>query len=146
MGFVEDIIQASKRGTQDVIWKLVSNNLSSINQADSNGNTAIFWACRESKADILQLLLSAGADVNIGNKSGDLPLTISAGEGDSLIVNLLLQSASILINKPDKKGWTALICASYHGHVDVAQLLLNAGADINLTSNVGCTGLATMKK
>ena len=33
-------------------------------------------------------------------------------------------------------GWTPLIYASEEGHLDVCELLLNRGADVNLKDNV----------
>ncbi len=33
-------------------------------------------------------------------------------------------------------GWTALICAGYHGRMECARLLIDAGADKNATCRV----------
>ena len=40
-----------------------------------------------------------------------------------------------LIDKP-QVGWTALHCAVYKGHLDCAQLLVQAGAVIDIQDNV----------
>ncbi len=39
-------------------------------------------------------------------------------------------------------GYTALICAGWHGHLDCARLLLDAGADKNAMANVRAIRLA----
>ena len=39
------------------------------------------------------------------------------------------------VNAQDKKGGTALIKASEHGHTDLTELLINAGADVNAQTN-----------
>ena len=38
-------------------------------------------------------------------------------------------------------GWTALISASYFGHLDVVKFLVKNGADVNIKSNDGDTAL-----
>ena len=46
------------------------------------------------------------------------------------------------VNWKDKKGMTAFIYASAHGHVEVVKLLLDRGALIDLQNNVGGTALS----
>lgn len=41
----------------------------------------------------------------------------------------------MLINACDQFGWTALMMASYEGHLDVIKVLLRLGANINLQNN-----------
>ena len=36
----------------------------------------------------------------------------------------------------DQDGWTALMCAAYHGHTETAQALIALGADIEAKNNV----------
>ncbi len=38
-------------------------------------------------------------------------------------------------------GWTVLILATYHGRVDCAQLLIDAGADTEVKDGVRCWSL-----
>ena len=41
-------------------------------------------------------------------------------------------------------GVTALIDASYQGHITVVQTLLDAGADVRAQDNVSCSGYTCM--
>ncbi len=40
-----------------------------------------------------------------------------------------------------QEGWTALFFSVYNGRVAIAQVLLSAGADPNLPTEVGCSGI-----
>ncbi len=44
---------------------------------------------------------------------------------------------SVSINKPDGSGWTALLTAASRNHRKIAQILVEAGADLNYKENVG---------
>ena len=45
------------------------------------------------------------------------------------------------VNAENKKGWTALMCASRYGHKEVVELLIQKGADVNAENNKGWTAL-----
>lgn len=138
MGFVENLINASHN--IELVKKLIGNNALLLNEPDKDGNTALFWACREGKANIVKLLVDARADLNFSNKKEETPLTIASSDGQDVIVRYLL-SARADVDKPNKNGWTPLICAAYNGHFKVVELLLSHKADITCTSNVGCSAL-----
>ena len=61
------------------------------------------------------------------------PLHQAAADGDIEQVKLLL-SRGTDVNEKDQYGRTALHCASWKGHADVAELLINQGARINVTT------------
>ena len=52
----------------------------------------------------------------------------------ALITNLLLWPLYLA----PQNGWTALIWASYNSRLEVMQVLLTAGANIEAKSHVGC--------
>lgn len=43
------------------------------------------------------------------------------------------------INKPNNKGWNAIILAAFNHHLEVVKLLLQNGANINSTNTKGTT-------
>ena len=43
--------------------------------------------------------------------------------------------------KDDVYGWTPLHAASYNGHIEIARLLLQNGAEVNVRNNYGWTPL-----
>lgn len=71
-------------------------------------------------------LLSKGADVNESTQTGDNPLELACSMGDKHMAALLLE------HKPSlEKGPKALLNAARNGDIDIMQMLLDYGADIN---------------
>ena len=60
---------------------------------------------------------------------------------DTNQINFILKGKKANINDKDKDGWTALIWASYEGHLGVVQYLADNGANINDKDNDGWTAL-----
>ena len=46
-------------------------------------------------------------------------------EGHTAVIDLLIHSKDIDVNKPDKDGWTPLYVASRDGHTAVVELLIH---------------------
>jgi uncharacterized protein len=89
---------------------------------------------------LLQILLSAGTDVNQPLRF-DMTLLMHAAEiGDLDVVNALL-AAGADVNKLDNNDTTALMLASEHGHADIARVLLAAGSGIDQETWDGSTAL-----
>ena len=78
-------------------------------------------------------LLDDGADVHYRDGKFKLnALHVAAEEGYDSIVDLLLHSnATTDVNQQSEDGKTPLFMAVCSGHVDVANLLIGAGADVN---------------
>lgn len=103
---------------------------------DHQGKTPLLGACANDLAEVVGLLLEAGADRNRAatvRANGTVlrritPLGVAAHEGHIEIAQLLLQAGA----DPDKAalgGTTPLHMACNNGHLEVARLLLEAGAD-----------------
>lgn len=65
----------------------------------------------------------------------------AARTGDQIVMEKLLSESPNLLNQSDKKGYTALILASYHDHREATLKLLKKGADPCLTDLKGNTAL-----
>lgn len=103
-----------------------------------NRNTTLMAAVNRKDLDVIQLLLSAGADPNIQDSDGIAPLVIATWKRSPKMV-LSLLSAGANPNMQDSDGWTALMSASRIGHIECMSILLTAGADPSLTTADGLT-------
>jgi ankyrin repeat protein len=65
---------------------------------------------------------------------GEKAILKAAKSGDAARVGELLAGDGALVNARDKDGSTPLHCAAWKGHVEVAAVLLDAGADLNARS------------
>jgi len=83
-----------------------------------HGQTALMWAAMEDHADVVQLLLDAGAAVNRASTKHDwVPISYSEGN---------------VPKTRDLGGLTALQFAARQGSLAAAEKLLDAGADANV--------------
>ena len=65
----------------------------------------------------------------------------AVANGDQFIVRLLLERGEN-VNAKNLSGWTPLMQAAFVGHVRIAQMLFESGADPTLTNNYGQTALS----
>jgi Ankyrin repeats (3 copies) len=101
--------------------------------SDGLGFTALICAT-ESRccSAVLKVLLEAGADPCVHSLPEHLTaLHAAAAKGMSESCELLIARESSLLEKRDKKGWTALMYAAQRGCLDTTQLLLQHVADVN---------------
>ena len=79
----------------------------------------------------MELLLKAGADVNIPDAKGVTALMHVSVNGYRQCAELLLNAGAI-VNNPFPQR-LALVSAAWNGHIKCVELLLAAGADVNKT-------------
>lgn len=74
--------------------KGIIDNIPDINVSDTKGYTYLMVAVMQCKADIVKLLLEAGADPNIGRKDGVRPLAaafLKKTDNQEEIIRLLIE-------------------------------------------------------
>ena len=104
--------------------------------ADPNGQfedkyrhrtSLLLQAVERNDCDMVQLLLEAGANPNQGTDE-QFPLGEATKNGDRFIVRLLLDAGAD-VNAHLKDRFNALEMASSYGHLGIARLLIEAGAE-----------------
>jgi len=94
-------------------------------------------APEQTSADIVETLLTQGADATRGDAYGQTPLYFAAKAGRLDLVQLLLHSAPQEVNHLDFHDQTPLMSAAMAGREDVAKLLLAKGADVDRPDHNG---------
>ncbi|HSH72475.1 MAG TPA: ankyrin repeat domain-containing protein [Methylophilaceae bacterium] len=110
-----------------------------INITDEDGVPPILIALKKGYTVVTQILLNAGADVNAKGKDGLTPLLIACGKptyGYKAIAETLIKKGA-LINTRDMLGYTPLLLSLSGGTVEIAELLIERGADITATTRNG---------
>ena len=156
--FSSGLLIAAENGINKTVQFLLDMGVN-IDDIDSIGRTALMLASKAGHEEIVETLLSAGAngsqdghskggqvllkrgaDPNIRKKDGATALMYASQNGHSEVVQILLKGGA----DPNirKKGEvTALMYASQNGHSEVVQILLKGGADPNSRTANGVTSL-----
>ncbi|XP_046555559.1 serine/threonine-protein phosphatase 6 regulatory ankyrin repeat subunit C-like [Haliotis rubra] len=101
-----------------------------INCRGQLGWTPLMTAALNRKKDVVNLLVSKGADLTLRNDNNDTLLHVACEGGNSPIVEDLLPQFDI--NCRGFVGWTPLMAAAWCGKKDVVDLLVSKGADLTL--------------
>uniref|UniRef100_A0A8B9VQL0 Kinase D interacting substrate 220 n=1 Tax=Anas zonorhyncha TaxID=75864 RepID=A0A8B9VQL0_9AVES len=103
-----------------------------VDERNENGQTPLMLAAEQGNLEIVQELLKKGANCNLEDADNWTALISAAKEGHAAIVAELL-NYNVNLEHRDLGGWTALMWASYKGRTEVAKLLLEKGANPNIT-------------
>jgi len=135
-----DFIEAAEEGNIKVVRDAISKGVD-VNAFSVEGETALHCAARRGNEAIIEILLSAGADLEIRSEAHEYtPLITAADCGRYEAVNILIKAGAD-INAKSSEGWTALMEAALGNHQDVVKLLISAGAEIDSKRNDGQTAL-----
>jgi hypothetical protein len=135
----EPLVKAAKE--DEFLEMLAVLTRENVNVRDkATGTTAVEHAVRNGNREMLQALISVGADVNIRNDSKETALMMLGTEATADMVWDLIHAGAKLDLKDDE-GNTALMEAAMVNNLSVLQALLQAGAQVNLKNDEGQTAL-----
>jgi ankyrin repeat protein len=131
------LMMAARTGKTDAIRVLVEAG-ADVNAKESwGGTTALMWAVSEGHAQAARLLIDAGADVNARSHY------VAAANGRGFEGRTPLANSTEAKAAEFASGWlTPLMLAAREGDVELARMLLDAGADIDAAAGDGKTALA----
>lgn len=117
-----------------------------VNAKDAISDSPYLYAGARGHLEILKLTLAHGADLASVNRYGGTALIPAAERGHVETVATLI-AASVDVDHVNRLGWTALLEAIILGdggprHVAIVKLLLEAGADPNLSDSDDVSPLA----
>ena len=136
---VEDYLDFFEEMSKEVLDQVV-------NLADVNGNTALHYSVSHGNFDVVSILLNSKvANPNILNKAGYtctmlVSLAVIASDINRAVVQRLFSTADLNV-RASQHGQTALMLAVSHGRLDMVDLLLEGGADVNIRDEDGSTAL-----
>ena len=107
-----------------------------VNMRDYYENrTPIFFAIKNNNAELTQLLINNGANVNVSDEECVMPLNIAINTNNTQIVKMLID-AGVKINYQEMFSiGLPLTLTIYYNEPELTQLLLDGGADIFLKNN-----------
>lgn len=110
-----------------------------VNAKDNIDDSPFLYAGAEGRLEILRMTLEHGADLSSVNRYGGTALIPAAHHGHVETVQELLKT-KIDIDHVNFLGWTALLETVILGdggptYIEITRLLINAGADPDITDN-----------
>ena len=148
------LMTAARAGQPDAVQLLLTRGANANARDGSRGQSALMWAAARNNADAIRVLVRGGAEVNAktnrppstggGRRSesgntfsaptptGFTPLLFAVRAGAIQAVDALLQNGAN-VNDTLSDGESALVVAVANAHWQLADFLLDHGADPNLS-------------
>ncbi len=135
------LYNATFYGDEELVKNLLEKG-AHVNIRTEDGWTALEAATQKGYTKIAELLIKAGADLNVQDtNNGYTALLWAAQEGHTKIAELLIKEDADLNVQDTNNGYTALLWAAQEGHTKIAELLIKEDADLDIRDNNGATAL-----
>ena len=142
---LSDLITACGAGDLQTVRRIIQSypeKVYILNDSDRRG-TPLLVATEHGQITVVEVLLGAGADVNIayiGNNFRGTALDRAVERGHLEIVYLLIK-AGCKVNVTLLDDEYTLLNAAYHGSTELVECLILAGCNVNVEDKVGETAL-----
>jgi ankyrin repeat protein len=136
---------AASEGHLEIVRILLDRAGSDANARDKYNSTPLHLAAEQGHLEIVQILLAQNADANAADDRGWTPLDLACCNEHWEVAQLLIEQGGASVNVQRYDGGTPLhIVCSKGGRrpVDVAQLMLDRGADASIKDVYGDTPLS----
>ena len=135
------LIDAAAAGDISALRALLETSEIDLNARDSGGRTALMAATYANQPEAVDLLLRAGADVDLQDNMLNNPFLYSGAEGLMAILKLTNEAGADPALR-NRYGGVAIIPAAEKGHLDAVQYLLEeTDVDVDHINKLGWTGL-----
>ena len=108
---------------------LASNNVDLDSETDSNHDTALTLACAGGHEELVNLLISRGANIEHRDKKGFTPLILAATAGHDKVCEILLDHNADIEAQSERTKDTPLSLACSGGRYEVVEVLLRRNAN-----------------
>jgi hypothetical protein len=117
-----------------------------LNYKDTYGNTPLMWAVIKRNADMVELLLKGGADVNAQNNSGNTVIMEAARDPHrTAIAGVLIDHGKVKLKHQTNSGFSCLMIAAQNNNVPFMEMLAEKQVvyqlDLNAQDKEGFTAM-----
>lgn len=130
------LLIACNRGHIDLVTTLLSNH-ARVDVFDNEGRSALHLAAEYGFLQVCDALLTNKAFINSKSRVGRTALHLAAMNGHTHLVKFLVRDHSAVIDILTLRKQTPLHLAAGNGQLEVCKLLLELGASIDATDDLG---------
>jgi ankyrin repeat protein len=130
------LLSAYQNGYLDIVNQLLDDGISP--NVSDDGNSLLILSAKNGDLVLVDKLIKVGADVNYNSTQGLLSILSTNGYDEQIELAI---KAGAYINRKDDTNRSALYLAVMGNRVSTVKLLIDAGADVNVTSKSGYTPL-----
>jgi len=142
----EDLFKNIRNKSAAEIKQFIEANIPNVNALNPAGLSMLHFAAEYAdNVEVVKVLLSMGAKVDIKGQGGFTPLHMAATYGNVEIAKILISNRANVSSK-ENNGFTPLHIAAVarktaNGrNIEIAKILVSKGADVNARSNTNAKG------
>jgi uncharacterized protein len=133
-----EVADAAMRGDRQAVRAALTRK-ADVNVAQVDGTTALHWAVERDDAEMVDLLIRAGARLDARTREGVMPLQLAAVNGSAPMIDRLLKAGADPNAPLTAASDTAVMMAARTGNPDAIRVLVEAGANVNAKETWGGT-------
>ncbi|CAL0299170.1 unnamed protein product [Lupinus luteus] len=125
------IMFAAQAGDAESLKMVISSGEFDLDYQDHNGFSAVIVTALKSHVESFRLLVYAGANINLCNKSGETTLTLCEFNPKSDLFEKVMLEFALHKRNCNVGAFYALHCAARDGNMNAVKLLTSKGYDVN---------------
>lgn len=133
----EKFIMAAANGDVGKVQSMIKKGVN-LNAKNKTRWTALAYAAKYNKLEVVKLLVESGVDVNQKVNTGETSLQIAL-KSDNFEIAEYLVTKKADVDVKDILGMSALAWACKDGNTRIVKFLINNGANVNSKNNNGLT-------
>lgn len=131
----------ARSGDSKALEALIRQGEIDLDYQDAKGFSALMLTALEGHVEAFRLLVYAGADSKLSNKSGETAITLSNLSPNSDLFEKVIIEVAIEKSNDNGEWFYALHYAARHGDLDAVKLLTGRGYNVNVANADGYTPL-----
>ncbi|OIW02996.1 hypothetical protein TanjilG_13633 [Lupinus angustifolius] len=131
----------AQAGDTEALKTVIESGEFDLDYQDDSGFSAVMLTALKGHVESFRLLVYAGADVNLYNKSGETAVTLSELNQNSDMFEKVMLEFALERDNRNASGFYALHCAARRGDLGAVKLLTSKGYDVNVPDGEGYTPL-----
>ena len=135
------LIFVSKAGDAEALKTVIESGEFDLDYQDDSGFSAAMHTAVKGHVESFRLLVYAGADVKLCNKSGETAITLSELNQNCNLFEKVMLEFTLEKGNQNTGGFYALHCAARRGDLDAVTLLTSKGFDVNVPDGEDYTPL-----